>query len=171
MVATWSGSVEKGMTHLRSGLLGMVLLLCGPVHAQNAASTAAAPMKPDKTKLSYAIGYQIGSQFADGKPDVDIAVLMRAIQDASDKRRPDVSMQDMHQQLQRLDQQMRANALSEFKRIASANADKSAAFMARNRKQPGVVQLPSGIQYAVLSKGSGKVSPSVNRQRDRKSDV
>ena len=38
---------------------------------------------------------------------------------------------------------------------------KSADYMAQNRQQPGVVQLPSGIQYAVLSKGSGTVSPTV----------
>jgi FKBP-type peptidyl-prolyl cis-trans isomerase FklB len=72
-----------------------------------------------------------------------------------------VSMQDMHQQLQRLDQQMHADALAEFKRVAAANARKSAQYMAQNRQRPGVVQLPSGIQYAVLSAGSGKTSPTV----------
>jgi FKBP-type peptidyl-prolyl cis-trans isomerase FklB len=111
--------------------------------------------------LSYAIGYQIGSQFADGKPDVEIPVLVRAIQDAYARRHPSVSMQDMHQQLQRLDQQMHADALAEFKRVAAANARKSAQYMAQNRQRPGVVQLPSGIQYAVLSAGSGKTSPTV----------
>jgi len=150
------------MTHWRCGLLGMSLLLCGLLHAQSAAPDAGVPVKPDRSKLSYAIGYQIGSQFADGKPDVDVAVLVRAIQDASAKRRPDVSMQDMHRQLQRLDQQMRTEAQAEYRRVAAANAEKSAAFLARNRKQPGVVQLPSGIQYAVLSRGSGKVSPAVD---------
>jgi FKBP-type peptidyl-prolyl cis-trans isomerase FklB len=151
--------VEKGITHLRCGLLGAALLLGGAAHAQSAASSPAT--KPDKAKLSYAIGYQIGSQFADGKPDVEIPVLVRAIQDAYAKRRPSVSMQDMHQQLQRLDQQMHADALAEFKRVAAANARKSAQYMAQNRQRPGVVQLPSGIQYAVLSAGSGTVSPTV----------
>jgi FKBP-type peptidyl-prolyl cis-trans isomerase FklB len=33
--------------------------------------------------------------------------------------------------------------------------------MASNAKQPGVVQLPSGIQYAVIKKGSGTVTPTV----------
>jgi FKBP-type peptidyl-prolyl cis-trans isomerase FklB len=164
------GPVEKGMTHLRGGLLGMLLLLGGVAHAQSQPSATTAPAvpaapavqaKPDKAKLSYAIGYQIGSQFADGKPDVDIAVLLRAIQDAYAKRHPSVSMQDMHLQLQRLDQQMQADALAEFKRIAVANARKSAAYLERNRQRPGVVQLPSGIQYAVLSQGSGTVSPAV----------
>jgi FKBP-type peptidyl-prolyl cis-trans isomerase FklB len=159
IVALGKGPVEKGMTHLRCGLLGM-LLLCGVAHAQSRAPAAVTPAKPDKAKLSYAIGYQIGSQFADGKPDVDIPVLLRAIQDASAKRRPSVSMQDMHEQLQRLDQQMHDDALAELKRIAAANARKSADFMTHNRQRPGVVQLPSGIQYAVLSKGSGD-SPTV----------
>jgi FKBP-type peptidyl-prolyl cis-trans isomerase FklB len=34
--------------------------------------------------------------------------------------------------------------------------------MAQNRKKPGVVQLPSGIQYAVLSRGTGKRSPTAS---------
>ena len=148
------------MTHLRCGLFGAVLLLGGVAHAQSVAQ--ASTMKPDKAKLSYAIGYQIGSQFADGKPDVEIPVLVRAIQDAYARRHPSVSMQDMHQQLQRLDQQMHADALAEFNRIAALNARKSAQYMAQNRRQSGVVQLPSGIQYAVLSKGSGKTNPTVS---------
>ena len=150
----------NGMKYLRCCLLGS-LLMVGAAHAQDAPRSAAAQVKPDKTKLSYAIGYQIGSRFADGTPDIDLATLQRAIQDAYAKRKPTVSTQEMHLQLQRFQRQMHTEALQEFKRIAAANARKSAAFMAKNRQQPGVVQLPSGIQYSVLSKGSGKVSPTV----------
>ncbi|OOG61515.1 peptidylprolyl isomerase [Rhodanobacter sp. B04] len=152
--------MEKGMTYLRCALLG-ILLLGGVAHAQNRPGPASESVKLDKSKLSYAIGYQIGSQFADGRPDVDVTILMRAIQDAYAKRQPTVPMPEMHEQLRSLERQMHANALAEFKRIAEANARKSADFMARNRQQPGVVQLPSGIQYAVLSKGSGSASPTV----------
>lgn len=155
------------MTHLRLGLLAL-LLVGGVAHAQQrvpasaSGRAAVSSTKPDKAKLSYAIGYQIGSQFSNGKPDIDITILQRAIRDAYGKRAPTVSMQDMHEQLQRLNQHMRAEAQAEFKRIAAANASKSAAFLDRNRTRPGVVQLASGIQYAVLSKGSGKVSPTVH---------
>ncbi len=157
--------VETGMTYLRFGLLG-TLLLCGAVSAQTRVPASARPVpattKPDKSKLSYAIGYQIGSQFANGKPDLDIAVMQQAIRDAYAKRAPKVSMHDMHVQMQRLNQQMRSDAQAEFKRIAAANAGRSSAFLAKNRERAGVVQLPSGIQYAVLSKGPGKVSPTVH---------
>ena len=134
------------------------LLLAGAAHAQ---TPAAHPQGLDKAKLSYAIGYKIGSQFADRQPPLDIAAMQRAIQDAYAKRDPSVSMQDMHQQLQWLDQQMHADAVATFKRMAIDNAKKSADYLARNREQPGVVQLPSGIQYAVLKKGTGTVHPTV----------
>lgn len=150
--------MDQGITPLRCVAFGMFWLLAAAAVAQD---NATPPARPDKAKLSYAIGYQIGSQFADGKPDVDIPRLVQAIEDAYAKRRPGVTMQDMHQQLQRLDQQMHADALAEFKRISAANARKSAAYLASNRQQPGVVQLPSGIQYRVLSKGDGKISPAV----------
>jgi FKBP-type peptidyl-prolyl cis-trans isomerase FklB len=153
--------MEKGMRDLRCLLLLGILLLGGVVHAQSRAPAATTTVKPDRVKLSYAIGYQIGSQFADGRPDVEIPVLLRAIQDAYAKRHPTVSMQEMHQQLQQLSHQMHADALAEFKRIAADNARKSADFMARNRQQSGVVQLPSGIQYAVIKAGTGTVSPAV----------
>ncbi|WP_430389139.1 FKBP-type peptidyl-prolyl cis-trans isomerase [Dyella sp. 20L07] len=149
------------MAQLRWLALG-ILLWGAAAHAQDGVSAPdAASGKLDKTKLSYAIGYQIGSQFANGDPDIDIPTLQRAIQDAYAKKHPTVSMQDMHDQLQRLDQQMHSQAVAEFKRIAEANARKSADYMDRNRQQPGVIQLPSGIQYAVLRKGDGNVSPTV----------
>jgi FKBP-type peptidyl-prolyl cis-trans isomerase FklB len=150
------------MTRLGGLALGM-LLLGSVAHAQDraAASTPASQARLDKHKLSYAIGYQIGSQFAGGDPDVDLATVQKAMADAYAKRHPAVSMQDMHAQLQRLEQQMHANAAAEFKRIAAANARKSADYMAQNRKRPGVVQLPSGIQYAVIESGKGKDSPTV----------
>ena len=158
--------MEKRTTHWPAMLL--VLLLAGsgvPVSAASAQGRAPEAPPPvaklDKSKLSYAIGYQIGDQFSDGKPDVDIPTLLRAIQDAYAHHHPAVSMQQMHEQLQLLSHQMHSNALTEYKRIAAENARKSTAFLASNRQQRGVVQLPSGIQYSVITKGTGTASPGV----------
>ena len=57
------------------------LLAAGSALAQDTTS--------DKGKLSYAIGFQIGSGLADRKMDVDINTVSRAIQDAFPRsRRP-----------------------------------------------------------------------------------
>ena len=92
------------MTRLRwlahGTMLTMLMSAAMATHAQSRDSASDAQAAGlDKNKLSYAIGYQIGSQFANGDPDVDIAVMQRAIQDAYGKRRPSVPMQDMHEQL------------------------------------------------------------------------
>ncbi|HZX71032.1 MAG TPA: FKBP-type peptidyl-prolyl cis-trans isomerase [Rhodanobacter sp.] len=152
--------MATGVTHL-AGLLLIGALLGGPLRAQGPTPAASASVKQDKTKLSYAIGYQIGSRFAEGAPDVDLPTLQRAIADAYAKHKPAVPIQQMQAQLQQLQEQMHRDALAQFKRIAAENARRSAAFMVQNRTKPGVVQLPSGIQYSVLSKGSGTLHPKV----------
>jgi FKBP-type peptidyl-prolyl cis-trans isomerase FklB len=157
--------MEDGMSRLR--FLVLVLCFgCATAFAQSRADNGATtpPTVPlDKNKLSYAIGYQIGSQFTgSNSPDVDIAVLVRALQDAYAKRPPGVSMQQMHDQLVSFDTKMHEDALAQYKRIAAANLLKSAQFMDRNKAQPGVIALPSGIQYAVLHNGEGKAHPTVS---------
>lgn len=150
------------MTRLRWMALALTLL-GATAHAQSGGTASDAQGgKLDKNKLSYAIGYQIGSQFANGDPDVDIATLQRAIQDAYSKRKPTVPMQDMHEQLRRLDKYMHDKAVAEFQRVAQANATRSTAYLASNRQKAGVVQLPSGIQYQVLKQGDGKDTPALN---------
>ncbi|WP_329740692.1 FKBP-type peptidyl-prolyl cis-trans isomerase [Dyella sp. A6] len=151
------------MTRLRWLAFGLLFVAAATLAQQRVSAPSSRPssVKLDRHKLSYAIGYQIGSQFADGDPKVDLATLQQAIRDAYAKRPPSVSMQDMHTQLRELDQQMHARAVAEFKHMATVNLDKSRAYMARNAKRPGVVQLSSGIQYQVIKKGDGKASPTV----------
>lgn len=148
-----------------SGWLFGLLMIGAVAHAQQSAPGHAAPdpaTRLDKSKLSYAIGYQIGSQFADGDPAVDLPMLQKAIQDAFAKRTPAVPMAEMRSQLQALDRQMHARAVSEFEHMATVNARKSQQYMAKNRREPGVVQLPSGVQYAVIEKGEGGQTPQID---------
>ena len=148
------------MTRLRWLAFGLLFVAAATLAQQRMVAPDAHATKLDRHKLSYAIGYQIGSQFADGEPTVDLPTLQQAIRDAFAKRPPAVSMQDMHMQLRELDHQMHTRAVAEFKHLAAINLHKSQEYMANNARQPGVVQLPSGIQYSVIKKGDGRVSPT-----------
>lgn len=148
-------------------MLVVSILLTGTTQAHQSPSSSsssrpASPASPDKDKLSYAIGYQIGSQFTQGPPSIDLATLQRGIGDAYAKRHPSVPVAQMHEQLRALEQQMHTSAISEFERVAQQNARKSAQFMANNSKHSGVVELPSGVQYQVLKRGDGTLSPRVS---------
>ena len=73
------------------------LLAAGSALAQDTTS--------EKGKLSYAIGFQIGSGLADRKMDVDIATVSRAIQDAFAKKPPAVpeaAMKDAQREAERI---------------------------------------------------------------------
>jgi len=149
----------------------VLLLLCGlcfvPPSAAwaatpaAAATTAGAPDHPalapglDRHDLSYAIGYRIGSQLSDDRPKVDMPTLLRGIKAAYARQPPTVSMSVMQHQLHVLAQQMHRQAMQSFHRMAEHNAEASAAFMRNNRDKPGVVSLPSGVQYKVLKAGHG----------------
>lgn len=120
--------------------------------------SAAAPSQPvtlDRQKLSYAIGFRIGSRFSDGHPDVDVDRLIQGLRDAYAGKSPAVPIQQMRRQLESLEHQMRAEARQAFLKQAAQNARKSATFMQANAKRDGVVTLPSGVQYKVLKRGSG----------------
>lgn len=120
------------------------LLVAGIASAQDTTS--------DKGKLSYAIGFQIGDGLAERKLDVDIATVVKAVQDAYAKRTPAVSEQQMRDALAKLDQKMKADAdkaLADNKREADV-------FMASNRSKKGIVALPNGVQYRAIDDGSGK---------------
>ena len=106
----------------------------------------------DKGKLSYAIGFQIGSGLADRKMDVDINTVARALQDAYTKRPPVVPEPAMRDALSRFEQKAKADmdkTLADNKRDADA-------FMAANRSKKGVIVLPGDVQYRVIEDGSGR---------------
>ena len=63
---------------IRFGAAMLAALAVGSVAAQDTTS--------DKGKLSYAIGFEIGTDFVDKKMDVDVATVIRGIQDGIAKK-------------------------------------------------------------------------------------
>jgi FKBP-type peptidyl-prolyl cis-trans isomerase FklB len=159
-------AMEKVMAHTRWLVSGFLLLAACAVQAQQVPVVPNPPQPPsakvDKHKLSYAIGYRIGTQFSEGDFPVDMAVLQKAIEDAYSKRPPSVSKEEMYEQLVALGERMHEQALAEYNHIAAENARKSTDFLVHNAALSGVVQLPSGIQYSVIKKGDGTVNPGID---------
>jgi FKBP-type peptidyl-prolyl cis-trans isomerase FklB len=140
--------------------LGLCLSFSALAQAPAAQSAPAqAPARPavaqDKNKLSYAMGFQLGSEISGRKVDVDIATVIRGLQDGFAKKEPTVSKEDMAAQLEVLGNKMREQAMAEFTKVAAENKAKSATFLAQAKTKKGVVALPSGILYRVIDEGNG----------------
>ncbi|MEO7325787.1 MAG: FKBP-type peptidyl-prolyl cis-trans isomerase N-terminal domain-containing protein [Dokdonella sp.] len=120
------------------------LFVTGSAFAQDTTS--------EKGKISYAIGFQIGSGLADRNMDVDIATVTRALQDAFAKKTPAVPEAAMKEALGKLESKMKAEA----DKALSQNKGEADTFMAQNRSKKGVVALPNGVQYRSIEDGTGK---------------
>ncbi len=109
----------------------------------------------EKGKLSYSVGFEIGKDFNERKIDVDINTVIRAIQDGYGKRPPAVAEADMRASLEQMQAKLGEQMRTEFTRVSGENKSKSDEFLSKNRGKPGIVTLPSGLQYRVIEEGTG----------------
>lgn len=141
-------------------LAALVVVVVGaaalaPARAQDTSS--------EKGKLSYAIGYEIGSDLKRRKLDVDLNTVLRAIQDGHAEREPVVAKDVMAKSLQAMQEKALAEARAEFERVSAENKARSDKFLADNRVKQGVQVLPSGVQYRVIETGTG-TQPTADSQ-------
>jgi FKBP-type peptidyl-prolyl cis-trans isomerase FklB len=134
----------------------------GRVHAQPPKSSAAPAA--NNADLSYALGYEAGLDLGRRNLDVDIATVLRGVQDGFSRKKPEYSPQVMQQVIQTMQRKMVAEARAAYEKLATANLKKARTFFADNAKKQGVVTLPSGVQYKVLGGGKGNKSPSLDSE-------
>jgi FKBP-type peptidyl-prolyl cis-trans isomerase FklB len=158
-----------------ASLLSASLLLLGSTSAQQTPSTT--PAKPksttattthhtttaakplvlttEKDKQSYAIGLNVGQSLHRDGIVVDPKIVVRGLQDALAGGK--VLLTDDQIKTVMTDLKKQVQQEQEAKRLAAAETNKKdgAAFLAANATKPGVVTLPSGLEYKILVAGTG----------------
>jgi FKBP-type peptidyl-prolyl cis-trans isomerase len=115
-----------------------------PGGADAAADALAKAPPTDARHYSYAIGRDIGSSFHNDGLELDVDSLAAGLRDALAGAKPKYSEDLCAVSIQRMYLD-RSNKLKE----------RNVAYLAANAKAPGVVVLPSGLQYKVLAAGKG----------------
>jgi FKBP-type peptidyl-prolyl cis-trans isomerase len=122
-----------------------------------AGQSATAPgLKTQKEKVSYAIGMEMGKGVKAQGIDVDPAILAQGLRDAMSGAKPQMSEDELKQVITGLQTEMRQKQMQAQEMAASENKTKGDAFLAENGKKDGVVTLPDGLQYKILTTGQGK---------------
>ncbi|NJD32606.1 MAG: FKBP-type peptidyl-prolyl cis-trans isomerase [Gammaproteobacteria bacterium] len=118
-------------------------------------ASAADPALTDAaSKMSYALGYQLGRDMTsvDIRPDA----LVKGLQDARSKTKsqltPDESSALLSDLQKKIAEERARNQAAELEKNAAAGAG----FLAENAKSPGVVTTKSGLQYKVITPGTGR---------------
>jgi FKBP-type peptidyl-prolyl cis-trans isomerase FklB len=112
-------------------------------------------LKTDKQKQSYAIGLNIGKNMQKDGVEIDSAAMLRGIKDAVAGGKVLMTDEEIKTTLTALAGDLKKK--QELKIAAESSANKTAgdAFLAANKSKPGVVALPSGLQYKILKRGDG----------------
>ncbi len=109
-------------------------------------------------KLSYALGHNIGHQLIGmglGK-SLNIDDYAAAIRDVMEGRPEQMSAAEVQQVLQHFFDELEERQQAEAAERGRAARAEGEAFLAENKKQPGVVTTASGLQYTVLQEGTGR---------------
>jgi len=115
---------------------------------------ADAALPTQKDKVSYAIGMQVGTNLARQGVDIDPAVFLKGLNEAIAGK--SIMTDDMARSvLTQLQNDLKAKQEEKMKEAAVANKNEGDAFLAANKAKAGVVTLPSGLQYKVLTLGTG----------------
>lgn len=153
----------------------LVLAACNPAE-KGAAGTEAgadAAAKPDaagkipglateKEQVSYTIGMEMGKSLKPIKDEVDLKTLNRAMEDVindkkllmNDEQVAEV-MQAFSAKMQAKQQEEMARKQAEMEAQGKKNVELERIFLAANGKKPGVVTTSSGLQYQVITQGTG----------------
>jgi FKBP-type peptidyl-prolyl cis-trans isomerase FklB len=156
--------IFEGVVMIRYFLAATVVLALGAcvrgedLPAAQPKAPAAPELKTPKQQISYALGLDIGKDFARAGIEVEPAILARGIADVLLKRDPLLTPEQLQAAMQALNEQMqaaRAKQEEAMKSVGEANKKAGEAFLAANAKKQGITTTASGLQYEVLKSGKG----------------
>ena len=129
----------------------IVLCSTGMVIAQETS-----PLKEQKDKLSYSLGVNIGRSMKRDAIDANPDMVVQGIKDALAAGKMLLTDEEMAQAFTVLQQEMITKKTEARKALAEKNLKEGEKFLAENSRKEGVVTQPSGLQYKIITDGTGK---------------
>ena len=119
-------------------------------------ATEQVEMKTETQKINYSVGYQIGKDFRNQEVKLDSEALIDGLRDGLGAVQPKLTDEEMHQTLVELKRKIQVLEEERKKARAEKFRAEGKAFLEENAKKEGIVTLPSGLQYAIIEKGTGQ---------------
>ena len=125
-----------------------------------AAKTAApAALKTRQEKFSYALGMNygagLGAKLKQQSVEIDPNLAIQGFKDGLTGAKTLLTEQEAQAVLQEVGTEVQKAQREKMEKAGAANKTEGEAFLAANKGKEGVVTLPSGLQYKILTAGTG----------------
>ena len=123
----------------------------------SAAAKSAAPLtlKTQEEKFSYSLGMRMGENLHKQSVPVSPAIFERGLKDGLSGGKTLLTDQEAQAAIMEVQKGMQEKMQAKMKEEGEANKKAGEAFLAENKGKEGVVALPSGLQYKILTAGTG----------------
>jgi FKBP-type peptidyl-prolyl cis-trans isomerase len=123
-------------------------------------TAAPVPLKTRKEKFSYALGMNIGTNLGNTlkkqSVEVDWNLVSQGLKDSTTSgAKTRLTEDEAKAVLTEVQNEARKRQTEEAQKAAVKNKTEGEAFLAANKDKEGVVTLPSGLQYKILTAGTG----------------
>ena len=112
-------------------------------------------LRTQKDKVSYALGMNLGTNLHKQSVEVDPAVVLRGLRDALASGKTLLTEEEARATLVQLNAEVRKKVEEKMKLVGEANKKEGDEFLAANKTKEGIITLPSGLQYRILTEGTG----------------
>ncbi|MGA8300935.1 MAG: FKBP-type peptidyl-prolyl cis-trans isomerase [Terriglobales bacterium] len=122
-------------------------------------TTAAAPLTSRKDKFSYALGMNIasglGANLKKQNVEVDWSLVAQGLKDGASGGKTRLTEDEAKAVLTEVQNDVRKEQQEKMKEAADKNKTEGQAFLAANKDKEGVKTTASGLQYKVITEGTG----------------
>ena len=130
--------------------LTLTVMIATPTLAQQAGALAT-----PEAQTSYALGLNIGSGMRADGVVIDPDAFLKGVRDALANAKPALTEDQINALLSQLQADITARHNAKLAAAAEANKAQGEAFLKANAAKPGVKTLPSGLQYEIVTAGTG----------------
>jgi len=101
------------------------------------------------------IGSGLGANLKKQSVDVDSTLVSQGLKDAMSGGKTRLTQEEAQAVLKEVQTEVQKEQQAKMKEAADKNKTEGEAFLASNKSKDGVVTLPSGLQYKILTAGTG----------------